>query len=151
VSPFPVEPARALGPVRVVVSAYPSRDAAFAAIDGGLARRLVACASVVPADSRYWWNGRVESASESLVLFKTVPKRVGALLRYLKESHPYEVPEILELDVPRADSGYLAYLGRTLDLAALEVPPVARPRRPVARRAPGARLLRRTRGTHRPR
>ncbi|MGP8078609.1 MAG: divalent-cation tolerance protein CutA [Thermoplasmata archaeon] len=148
-TPFPVEPARAMGPMRLVVSAYPSPDAALAAVEGALARRLAAGASTQPADSRYWWNGRLESASESVVVFKTVPKRVGALFRYLRENHPYEAPEILEIDVPRVDPGYLTYLGRTLDAYALEVPAGPRPTRPGARRARGARTPARTRATHR--
>jgi periplasmic divalent cation tolerance protein len=119
VSPDPLDPGRAVGPMRIVVSNYPSRAAALDAMDAALARRLAACANLVPIDSRYWWNGRVEAARESMVLFKTVPKRVGALLQFLKASHPYEVPEVAELDVPRADVGYLAYLAATLDAAAV--------------------------------
>ena len=149
-TPFPVEPARALGPMRIVLSAYPSREAALAAVDGALDRRLAACASVVAADSRYWWRGRVETASESIVLFKTVPKRVGALVAFLTTSHPYDVPEVVELDVPRVAPAYLTYLARTLGATSPELPPVPRPRRRAVRRARGARALVRTRAPHRP-
>jgi periplasmic divalent cation tolerance protein len=148
-TPFPVEPARALGPMRLVISAYPSREAALVAVEGALARRLAACASTQPADSRFWWNGRLESGSESVVVFKTVPKRVGALFRYLRENHPYEVPEIVEIDVPRVDPGYLAYLARTLDASALEIPSAPRPRRRGGPRVRGARAPARTRAMHR--
>lgn len=151
-SPYPVEPARASGPMRLVLSAYPSRAAAFAAVEGALARKLIACASVVRVDSRYLWRGRVERAAEALVLFKTVPKRAGALFLYLRETHPYEVPEVAEIDVPRVDPGYVAYLLSTLDPSAL--PPVHVRRalrsvtRRVGRRAPAARAPARTRGRH---
>jgi len=149
VTPFPVEPARAQGPMRLVLSAYPSRDAALAAVGGALERRLAACASLLAADSRFWWDGRVQSAAETLVVFKTVPKRVGALCGYLKQAHPYDVPEIAEIDVPRADPGYVRYLERTLDRAALAVPGAVHPTRRAAPRAPAARRPGRTRGTHR--
>ena len=46
-SPFPVEPPRAGGPMRLVLTAYPSAEAAQRAIDGAIARRLAACASAV--------------------------------------------------------------------------------------------------------
>jgi len=150
-TPFPVEPARALGPMRLVLTTYPSPEAAATAVEGALSRRLAACASTHAVDSRYWWNGELESAHELLVVFKTVPKRVGALFRYVKENHPYDVPEIVELDVPRVDPGYLAYLGRTLDAHALGIPPRPVLRRRAGRRAPGARSPGRTRGPHRPR
>jgi len=149
VTPFPVEPARAQGPMRLVLSAYPSRDAALAAVGGALERRLAACASLLAADSRFWWDGRIRSASETLVVFKTVPKRVGALCGFLTQEHPYDVPEVVELDVPRADPGYVRYLERTLDRAALAVPGAVHPTRRGGRRAPGARRPARTRGTHR--
>ena len=146
-SPFPEDPVRARGPMRFVVSTYPSPGAAVSAIEACLARRLAACGSQLPVESRYWWGGHLETATETLVLFKTVPKRVGALLRWLKENHPYEVPEIAEVDVPRADPGYLTYLSRTLDRAALAVPPKRRATRRAARRSRGAPAPGRTRGT----
>jgi periplasmic divalent cation tolerance protein len=149
VSPYPTAPGRAVGPMRIVLSAYPSRVAALAAMDAALARRLAACAHLLPIDSRYWWKGRVESASESLVLFKTVPKRVEALLRFLKESHPYEVPEVAELDVPRVDPGYLRYLTTTVDVAAVPPPLRGGARRREAPRGQAARGPGRTRGQHR--
>jgi periplasmic divalent cation tolerance protein len=151
VSPYPADRIRAAGPMRLVLSTYPSRTAALGAIDAALARRLIACANLLPVDSRYWWKGRVESASESLVLFKTVPRRVEALLRFLKESHPYEVPEVAELDVPRADPSYLRYLATTVGVVAR---PVSAPGSGGARRreAPRGRAARgpgRTRVPHR--
>jgi len=96
-SPYPLDPVEARGPMRLVLTSYPSRDAALRAVDAALARRLAACANLVPIDSRYWWKDRVESAGETLVLFKTVPKRVGGLFRFLKETHPYDVPEVVEI------------------------------------------------------
>ena len=150
-SPYPVEPARALGPMRFVVTTYPSRDVALAAADAVLNRRLAACANIVSAHSRYWWKGRVEAADESLVLFKTVPKRVGALFRFLEANHPYEVPEVVEIDAPRVGAAYLRYLVATIDPTSLPPPLGGRTRRRGAPRARGARGPRRTRAPLRPR
>lgn len=138
-SPFPADPEWARGPMRLVVTTYPSPERALAAVEGALARRLAACGSVLPVESRFWWKGRVQAESEALVLFKTVPKRVGALFRYLEEHHPYSVPEIVELDVPRAAPGYLAYLTGTLDRASMPPERIARATRPGVRRARAVR------------
>jgi periplasmic divalent cation tolerance protein len=150
VTGYPIDPPRARGPMRVVLTTYPDRAAALRALRAALDRRLVACATVIPVDSTYWWEGKVTSGAEALVLFKTVPKRVGHLFRYLKETHPYEVPEIAELDVPRVDAGYLGYLSATLDPeGAVEEagrPPATRPGGPRAR---GARVPGRTRARRR--
>jgi periplasmic divalent cation tolerance protein len=147
-SPYPLDPVRAVGPMRIVLTTYPSREAALRAIDGALHRRLAACAQLAPIDSRYWWKGAVEAGPEMLVLFKTVPKRVGALFGFLASSHPYEIPEIAELDVPRVHAGYLSYLAETLDAHAAPPPLGGGVTRRVGRRAPAARVLGRTRARH---
>jgi periplasmic divalent cation tolerance protein len=146
VSPYPLDPVRAVGPARLVISTYPSRAAALAAVDGAVERRLAACGNVVDAESRYLWQGRVESRSEALVIFKTVPKRVGALFAYLRETHPYDVPELVEIDAPRVDAGYLRYLSATLDQDAPPPPLGGGSTRREGRRGPEARGPGRIRG-----
>jgi len=148
-SPYPLDPVRAVGPMRLVLTTYPSREAATDAVETVLLRELAACANIVPAHSRYWWKGKLESADEAMVLFKTVPKRVGALLSHLERNHPYDVPEVVEVDVPRAGTAYLRYLAATLDPEAPPPPMGGGSTRRATRRARGARGLGRTRAPHR--
>lgn len=148
-SPYRIAPARSTGPMRLVMTTYPSRAAAAQGVGAALRAGLAACANIVPAHSRYWWKGRLESADEALVLFKTVPKRVGALVRHLETHHPYEVPEVAEVDVPRVGPSYLRYLVATLDRAA---PPSRLGGGSTRRGGPqgrGARSPRRTRAPRR--
>ena len=147
-SPYPLDPVRAVGPLRVVLTTYPSEAVALERVEGALRGRLVACAQVIPASSRYWWKGSVESATEAVVLFKTVPKRVGALFAYLETTHPYDVPEILEIDVPRVAPGYLRYLAETLDRDSPPPPLGGGSTRRGARRARAAPAPERTRARH---
>ena len=144
-SPLPLDAAATPGPMRVVLCAFPTESDAERACREAVARRFAACAQRIPIRSTYWWHGEVESSDEVLVLFKTLPKQVGALFRRLKASHPYEVPEIVELDVLRADSGYLAYL---FDAVGGGAPPYPLGDDPVAATRPGSR---RGRGARRPR
>jgi periplasmic divalent cation tolerance protein len=131
--------------MRLVLSAYPTFAAARRAVDGALDRRLVACASSLAQSSTFLWHGRRETAAETLVVFKTAPKTVGALLRYLAETHPYEVPEVVEVDVLRAEPRYLVWLAGIVDPSSAEAR-APHARRPAGRRARGARALARTRG-----
>ncbi len=153
-TPYPMDPVDATGPMRLVLCAFATPADADRAIERVLSARLAACANALPIRSHYWWKGRLESAEETLVLFKTVPKRVGALFRALEAGHGYEVPEILELDVPRVHPPYLGYLAATIDADAPPLPlgggraPARRRRSP---RGPGARAPGRTRGRLRPR
>jgi periplasmic divalent cation tolerance protein len=148
-SPYPMDVARAVGPIRVVLSTYPSRETALRAANAAVEHRLAACGTMIDAESRFWWKGEVVAGPEVLVLFKTAPKRVGALFAFLKENHPYEVPEILEIDVPRVDAGYLAYLARTIDTLAPPPPLGGGSTRRAAPRDREARVPGRTRAQRR--
>ena len=153
-SPYPLDPVDATGPMRLVVTALPESPATDRLVEAVLQRRLAACAQVLASTSSYWWKGRIEIAGERVVWFKTTPKRVGALFRFLAEEHPYEVPEIIEIDVARVHQPYLDHLAAVLDAHA-PPPPLGggrghRIRRPGSRRGRGARPPGRTRGPRPP-
>ncbi len=143
-SPFPVEPARATGPMRLVLSSYPSAAAARRAVLAALARRLAVCGSLIDQRSTFRWRGRTETVPEVLVVFKTAPKRAGALCRFLADTHPYDVPEVVEVDVMRVEPTYLAWLSAWVDPTAAATPGFV-VRRPGGRRGRGARAPGRTR------
>jgi len=96
--------------VRVLLSTCSAGDA------DGLAHtlleeRLVACVNVVPGlRSHYWWEGKVTTDDEVLLVIKTHPDRLEALLPRLAEAHPYDVPEILVLPVETGHAPYLAWI-----------------------------------------
>ncbi len=74
-SPYPLDSPRAAGPMRLVLTTYPSREAALRAVDSALRAGLATCANVLPAYSRYWWKGQLESADEALVSCSRRPRR----------------------------------------------------------------------------
>lgn len=76
-----------------------------------LDKRLGACVQIGgPIDSRYWWNGRMETASEWTVTIKTRRDAYEALERLLLELHPYDQPEIVATAIVEASEGYLRWL-----------------------------------------
>lgn len=92
----------------MVFSTAPSAAVARKLADVVLKKRLAACAHLAPAgESRYWWKGKLERAREVAMVFKTTRKALPSLMRTLKQSHPYETPEILAV---RVDDGHPAYL-----------------------------------------
>ncbi len=150
-SPYPMDPAEARGPMRVLLTTYPDADVARREMDRLLRARLAACAELSPIDSEYWWHGALTSAHEVLVSFKTVPKFVGALFRAIERAHPYEVPWIAEIDVHRVPRAYLSYLAEVLDPESPPPPLGGGATRPEGRRGRGGLRLARTRARHRPR
>jgi len=73
--------------------------------------RLAACASVQPGvASVYRWQGRVEQAREALLLAKTTPARLDALVARIQALHPYELPEILAVEAVGGSAAYLGWI-----------------------------------------
>ena len=92
-----------------------ARRLARAALDA----RLVACANLVPnLQSHYWWQGKLESAREVLILFKTTTRRLAALEKLVLALHPYDTPEFVALPVRQVNQRYLAWWQQALALPA---------------------------------
>lgn len=94
----------------VILSTYPDQETADATADGMVRRRLAACANILEIRSVYLWQGKVEKAPELLVIFKTTQARKEDLKEQIRETHPYEVPEIVELGVSSINEPYLRWL-----------------------------------------
>ena len=79
--------------------------------------RLAACVNILPSvQSRFWWNGKVDRANESLLIMKTSARRFSALMRVVRAHHPYEVPEIIALPIVRSFQPYLAWVLASLSI-----------------------------------
>jgi periplasmic divalent cation tolerance protein len=102
-------PETAATDVVLVLTTFPAGGDAAAFVRALLARRLVACGTLLPgARSLYEWEGTVADESETVVLLKTTADAVAALEAALPALHPYQVPELL---VVPAAGGLAAYLG----------------------------------------
>jgi periplasmic divalent cation tolerance protein len=76
-----------------------------------LSQRLAACANIFPAvSSIYWWQGNLERDNEVAILFKTRASLFESLCKAIKESHPYEVPCIVQWPVADVLPAYGAWV-----------------------------------------
>ena len=76
-----------------------------------LEKRLAACINVSSVGSLYWWQGSIEEEEEDLLIIKTSSEKYSELERYVREIHPYKVPEIIAVEV---EMGFEKYLGWVL-------------------------------------
>ncbi len=99
----------ASGAVVAFVTAPPDRaDAIAAAL---VERGLAACVNVTPGvRSVYRWRGDIEHAEEALLVVKTVRERVAAIEEALRELHPYELFELVALDVAGGHAPYIDWI-----------------------------------------
>ena len=76
-----------------------------------LERRCIACANLVSGvESMYWWEGKIESAAEVLMIFKTTADQVDALKAAIAKLHPYDTPELIVLPITAGLEKYLAWI-----------------------------------------
>ena len=102
----------------VVMTTVATNDEAVALVRELLARRLIACGTMLPtARSMYRWEDRVADETEVVILLKTRSARVDALESAFRELHPYKVPELLALPVVAGAEKYLAWIAGETTLA----------------------------------
>jgi periplasmic divalent cation tolerance protein len=74
-------------------------------------RKKAACVNIVPrVDSLFWWEGKLDSAHESLLLVKTKASLFPEIVEMVKRTHSYEVPEIIALPIIAGSEDYLKWL-----------------------------------------
>ena len=98
-------------PVLLCHCTCPDADTARAIATTLVEERLAACASLQPGvESVYRWQGRVERAGEVLLVAKTTRARLEALTARIQALHPYDVPEILAIEVAGGSPAYLDWV-----------------------------------------
>ena len=78
-----------------------------------LRRRKAACVNIVPGvSSFFWWQGKLDSAQESILIIKTKASFLDEIVALVRELHSYEVPEIVALPVVGGNQEYLEWVGK---------------------------------------
>jgi periplasmic divalent cation tolerance protein len=99
----------------VALSTAPSADKAAEIARTLVEERLAACVNILPAvRSIYRWKGELCDDAEALCVIKTRADRVEALRERLIALHPYEVPELIVLDVVSGHTPYLAWIDESV-------------------------------------
>jgi periplasmic divalent cation tolerance protein len=74
-------------------------------------KKLAACVNLIPGvRSFYHWEGELQDDREDLLVLKTGEAALPRLLRELPNLHPYEVPEVLALEVAEGYPPYLSWV-----------------------------------------
>lgn len=80
-----------------------------------LEQRLAACVNILPEmQSLYWWEGKMDSSNESVLIAKTTRCLSTDLIQFVKKIHSYSVPCVLVLPVATGHEPYLKWLGENI-------------------------------------
>jgi len=94
----------------IIISTYPNKKSLVKIANQLVKSKLLACVNISKISSIYSWKGKIENTSEYLAIFKTTQKNKKKLKEKIKETHPYDVPEIAEINVNSINNAYLKWL-----------------------------------------
>jgi len=101
--------------IRLLLTAFADEAAAATVVRSLLDEHLIACGTLIPgARSIYRWKGAVEESTEVQVILKTSGEKGSRCMVRLAELHPYELPEIIELDPTSVSAPYAAWVRQSV-------------------------------------
>jgi periplasmic divalent cation tolerance protein len=95
----------------VVLITAANREEADNIASALLENRKAACVNIVDrVASSYWWQGKIDSADEVLIMVKTRASAVSQVIELVKRNHSYTVPEIIALPILDGNQDYLDWI-----------------------------------------
>jgi periplasmic divalent cation tolerance protein len=89
----------------------PSREVAEQIATSLLNDKLVACVNIIPGvKSMYWWDGKVQSDQELILMIKTRTSLTSELITAVKSKHPYDTPEVICVPIAEGNTDYLKWI-----------------------------------------
>ncbi|HEX8980451.1 MAG TPA: divalent-cation tolerance protein CutA [Parasulfuritortus sp.] len=106
-------------PAILVLTTLPNQDAARTLARELVEARLAACVNVLsPCQSFYRWRGALNEDGEIPVIIKTLAEKYDRLEDFVRTHHPYQLPELVAIDITHGLPDYLAWVAaETLETA----------------------------------
>ena len=100
---------------QIVLCTCPSKEIAQNIAVSIVEEQLAACVNIIAnIQSVYRWNGEVNIDNEVQLVIKTSSALFKKLSTKIELLHPYEVPEIISLDLTQGNQAYLDWLKDSL-------------------------------------
>jgi periplasmic divalent cation tolerance protein len=80
-----------------------------------LEKKLAACVRLQKIKSHYWWNGEVQHSDEYLLSIKTKTELFPNVSEFIKQNHPYEIPEIVQIPITDGSDEYFEWMESVLN------------------------------------
>jgi periplasmic divalent cation tolerance protein len=95
----------------LVMTSLPNGEAAKVLAKQVIDAHLAACAQIqTGVQSIYRWEGRLCEEQEVLLVAKTTAEQWPAISAFIKQNHPYDVPEIIAQPITHSDTDYAQWV-----------------------------------------
>ncbi|MBC7112817.1 MAG: divalent-cation tolerance protein CutA [Candidatus Methanomethyliales bacterium] len=102
----------------VVFITVGSKDEAHRIAHELVNKGLAACINIIGGvESVFYWQGKIETAPEHLLIVKTTKDRLDLLVKRTKELHTYSVPEIIWFTLEGGLKEYLDWIKNSTERA----------------------------------
>ncbi|HZU44362.1 MAG TPA: divalent-cation tolerance protein CutA [Terriglobales bacterium] len=96
---------------KVVITTCGSEEEAQKIARELVERRVAACVNIAsPIHSIYHWQGKIESATEWLLLVKTTAEKFDAVRDAIQDLHSYDLPECIMVSIEDGSQEYLDWI-----------------------------------------
>jgi periplasmic divalent cation tolerance protein len=94
----------------VIFVTFPDLKTAKKVVRGLVKAKLAACGNIFRISSIFAWKGKIEETPEYAAMIKTVRRNYPKAEKYIREHHPYEVPEIICWPIEKGLKEYIKWL-----------------------------------------
>ena len=98
----------------IIYSTFPSKEEAQKVSDLLLEQKLVACTQLHKIESKFHWQGKLDTAEEYLMTCKTLCHKFKEIEQLIKANHSYFVPEIISVKIKHCSKAYQNWLKETV-------------------------------------
>jgi len=94
----------------MIFTTFADKEAAKNAAKLLVEERLAACVQLLPTESVYLWKNEICDENEILLLIKSKTAFFDKIALTIKGTHPYEVPEIIQIPITNGLPEYLRWI-----------------------------------------
>ncbi|MBO9489659.1 divalent-cation tolerance protein CutA [Endozoicomonas sp. G2_1] len=100
---------------QMILCTCPNEDVARDIATGLVKEKLAACVNMIAGvTSVYMWQNEINQDREVQLLIKSQVHLFDDLVQYIEQKHPYDVPEVIAVNIQQGNNAYLNWINETL-------------------------------------
>ena len=99
----------------LIITTFADKDTAKKTAKFLVEQNLAACVQMFPIESIYLWKGEICDENEIVLFIKSRTALFAKISAAIREKHPYEVPEIIQIPIIGGLPEYLNWVDDCTD------------------------------------